>query len=79
MFLAPTASSLRYNRAEREVSGYLFTRVVPPLIPNRGSLYIELFSSNEGSGTGGLSVSDKLRQPVADGFRQIMERGNFVD
>src|SRR5258706_5975322 len=29
MFLAPTASSLRCNRAEREVSGWLVTRAVP--------------------------------------------------
>jgi hypothetical protein len=29
MFLAPTVSSLRCNRAEREVSGWLVTRPVP--------------------------------------------------
>ena len=56
MFLAPTVSSLRYNRAEREVSGRVITRPVPMAGLSKEAV-------NTGSG-------DKLRQKVDGGFRQ---------
>ena len=70
MFLAPTVSSLRYNRAEREVSGRVITRTVPPEglgnWPVNSGVFAEMnFVAKRAFGPG-----DKLRQKVDGGFRQ---------
>jgi hypothetical protein len=44
MFLAPTASSLRRNRAEREVSGWLVTRAVPMAGLSKTRVNTEVFA-----------------------------------
>ena len=70
MFLAPTVSSLRSNRAEREVLVRASTRTVPleglgKLAVNSGVFAEMNFVAERAFGPG-----DKLRQKVADGFRQ---------
>jgi hypothetical protein len=70
MFLAPTVSSLRSNRAEREVSGRVITRPVPVEGLGKWAVNIGVFAEMNFVAARAFGPGDKLRQKVADGFRQ---------
>ena len=60
------------------MSGWLFTRPVPPSTLRGKSAKDWTFGLNEVCDQQRLVVSDKLRQEVADGFRQVIGLGNCV-
>jgi hypothetical protein len=70
MFLAPTVSSLRSNRAEREVSGWAITRLVPLVGLSKWAVNGGVFAELNFVAERAFWLGDKLRQKVADGFRQ---------
>ena len=74
MFLAPTVSSLRFNRAERECQAGYLQGPCHASASKIGTKHPGFGLASSWSGAS-FQVGDKLRQRAADGLRQGFDQG----